>query len=157
MRLRGEPPRRNGAVTDLTNPMWERLVVEPRYRCLIPLTHFAYPGGNLQEKTRTWFSLIDEPLVAWAGFYQNTDQFGPVFAGMTTAANDLVMPYDYRMPVLLNEGEWERWLLGSIKDVITFQFRAPISNESMMILRTGDGWKSGKLPRPMKKSELELL
>jgi hypothetical protein len=30
-------------VADLTNPMWDRIVPDPRYRCLIPLTAFAQP------------------------------------------------------------------------------------------------------------------
>ncbi|WP_246171498.1 hypothetical protein [Sphingobium limneticum] len=53
MRERGEDPGRVGMVADLTNPMWERIVVEPRYRCLIVLTHFANPDGNEGGKTRT--------------------------------------------------------------------------------------------------------
>src|SRR3546814_9575233 len=46
MRERGEPPGRIGLVADLTNPMWEEMVVEPRYRCLIALTHFGNPDGT---------------------------------------------------------------------------------------------------------------
>ncbi|WP_246755416.1 MULTISPECIES: hypothetical protein [Rhizobium] len=68
MRLHGEPPGRIGLVADLTNPMWEHLVVDPRYRCLIPITHFANPEGVPGHKTRAWFSVNDEPVVAWAGF-----------------------------------------------------------------------------------------
>ena len=33
MRERGDPPARIGLVADLTNPLWEGLVAEPRYRC----------------------------------------------------------------------------------------------------------------------------
>src|SRR3546814_9174908 len=76
MRLRGDPPGRIGLVADLTNPMWETLVVESRYRCLIPLTHFANPNGTPGEKTRSWFSLEGQPIVAWAGFCKNTAEFG---------------------------------------------------------------------------------
>src|SRR3546814_20328207 len=65
MRLRGDPPGRIGLVADLTNPMWETLVVESRYRCLIPLTHFANPNGTPGEKTRSWFSLEGQTIVAW--------------------------------------------------------------------------------------------
>ena len=43
-------------------------MVDPRYRCLIPLTHFANPDGDKGAKTRSWFSLTDAPLTAWAGF-----------------------------------------------------------------------------------------
>ena len=46
MRLNGRPPGRIGLVAELTNPMWERMVVDPRYRCLIPITHFANPNGE---------------------------------------------------------------------------------------------------------------
>lgn len=68
MQLNGEPPGRIGLVADLTNPLWDRIVIDPRYRCLIPITHFANPDGPKGRKTRAWFSNIKEPLIAWAGF-----------------------------------------------------------------------------------------
>ena len=68
MRERGDPPGLIGLVADLTNPLWDKLVVDPRYRCLIPLTHFANADGLAGGKTRTWFSLKDQPIAAWAGF-----------------------------------------------------------------------------------------
>src|ERR1700753_1200103 len=43
-----------GLVADLTNPMWEQTVVDPRYRCVIPITHFGNPEGDPGAKTRTW-------------------------------------------------------------------------------------------------------
>lgn len=158
MRLNGEPLGRIGLVADLTNPMWEHLVVEPRYRCLILLTHFANPEGEPRKKTRAWFSVTDEPLIAWAGFCRNTEQFGPVFAGMTMTANDLIMPYNERMPVLLRKGEWDRWLHGSIQDVIAFQFREPMPSETFSILHSGDRWQSGIPPlSPYSKNRNTML
>ena len=156
MRLRGDPPGRLGLVADLTNPMWEQLVVDPRYRCLIPISHFANPDGDPGEKTRTWFSVTGEPLLAWAGFCRNTPDFGPVFAGMTMTANALVEPYNDRMLVLLARDEYERWLHGSIQDVIAFQFQPPLASERMTILNTQDRWKSGKLP-PLLQPQMALL
>jgi hypothetical protein len=41
MRVEGEPPGRIGLVADLTNALWSGTAVDPKYRCLIPLTHFA--------------------------------------------------------------------------------------------------------------------
>lgn len=146
MRLRGDPPGRIGVVADLTNPMWDTMVADPRYRCLIPLTHFANPDGDPGEKTRTWFSVKNEPLVAWAGFSRNTDEFGPVFAGMTMTASELVMPYNDRMPVLLAKSQWDRWLHGAIRDVMAFQFRPPMPSELLEIQHTDDRWRSGKPP-----------
>lgn len=45
MRREGEPPSRIGLVAVLTNPLWDRIVVDPKYRCLIALTHFGNPGS----------------------------------------------------------------------------------------------------------------
>ncbi len=146
MRLRGDPPGRIGLVADLTNPLWEHLVVDQRYRCLIPLTHFANPNGDPGDKTRSWFSVEGEPLLAWAGFCRNTPEFGPVYAGMTMTANAVVEPYNDRMPVLLGAGEQDRWLHGTIQDVIAFQFRLPIAAERMKIEHSGHLWRSGELP-----------
>lgn len=146
MRKDGEPPGRIGLVADLTNPLWDRIVVDPRYRCLIPLTHFANPDGPKGEKTRAWFSMNRQPLMAWAGFCKNTPDFGPVFAGMTMTANEKIRPFNDRMPVLLKPEEYDRWLHGSIQDVIAIQFRDPPPSEDFEILHTRDRWQSGTPP-----------
>lgn len=146
MRHSGEPPGRIGLVADLTNPLWNKTVVDPRYRCLIPLTHFANPDGPKGEKTRAWFSKLRQPLMAWAGFCRNISGFGPVFAGMTMTANEKVRPYNDRMPAILAPDEYDRWLHGTIQDVIAFQFREPPPAEDFEILHTRDRWRSGIPP-----------
>lgn len=143
---RGEPPGRIGLVADLTNPLWEQTVVDPRYRCIIAITHFANPEGATGAKTRTWFSVDDQPIAAWAGFCRNTPEFGPVYAGMTMTANAAVLPTNDRMPVLLAPGEYDAWLRGSIRDVIGFQFREPIPSERVIVERTNGKWRAGGLP-----------
>ena len=155
--IRGDEPGIIGLVADLTNPLWDTLVVDPRYRCLIPLTHFANPAGDAGAKTRSWFSVKDQPLVAWAGFCRNLPDVGPVFAGMTMAANDTVMPYNDRMPVLLSHDEYERWLHGSISDVIEFQFRAPMAADRIEVIHTDDRWRSGSAPDFAALSQAALL
>lgn len=145
-KTREGPPERIGLVADLTNPLWERTVVDPRYRCLIPLTHFSNPDGVKGQKTRTWFSLNRQPLLAWAGFCRNTPEFGPVFAGMTMTANEKIRPLNDRMPVLLKPDEYDRWLHGDIQEVIRLQFREPPSSEDFEILETRDRWQSGTPP-----------
>lgn len=156
MRLSGDPPGRVGLVADLTNPMWEQIVVDPRYRCLIPLTHFGNPDGPPGAMTRTWFSVRDQSIACWAGFCRNTPEFGPVYAGMTMDANAAVMPTNDRMPVLLEPHEYAMWLHGSISDVIEFQFRAPFAAERMEVLKTEHLWRSGKLPM-IHQPQLDLL
>ncbi len=142
--LKGEEPSPVNLVANLTSPMWDQLVVDPRYRCLIPVTHFAEPAGEPGSKTRTWFSVADKPIFAWAGFCRNTPEWGPVYAAMTTDSNAAVMPLNERMPVLLAPNEYERWLRGPIQDVIGFQFR-PFPAERLTILETKDRWRSGRV------------
>lgn len=146
MREQGDPPQRLGLVADLTNPMWSTMVVDPRYRCLIVLTHFANPDGPQGERTRAWFSLKDQSVMAWAGFCRNVPEYGPVYAGMTMTANSAIEPFNDRMPVLLAPADYELWLRGGIKDVLDFQFYKPISSERIDIIRTDDLWRSGALP-----------
>lgn len=143
MRREGEPASRIGLVADLTNPLWDHIVVDPRYRCLIPLTHFANPDGVKGSKTRSWFSKSRQPLMAWAG---NTPEFGPVFAGMTMTANEKIRPFNDRMPVLLKPEEYGRWLHGSIEDVVAFQFRKPPASDDFEIRHSRDRWQSGVSP-----------
>ena len=117
-----EGSNRIGLVADLTNPMWSSFVVDPRFRCLIVLTHFANPDGHSGSKTRTWFSVEDQPILAWAGFCRNSEA-GPVYAGMTMEANAAIPPTNDRMPVLIEPKDYHRWLHGSVEDVIWFPVR----------------------------------
>ena len=156
MRQRGDPPGRIGLVANLTNPMWDAMVLAPQCRCLIVLTHFANPDGIAGAKTRTWFSVNDEPIVAWAGFWRNTREFGPVYAGMTMAANAAIPPTNDRMPVLLERDDYDRWLHGPVEDVIWFQHRAPLAAERMKVEPTEYLWSSGA-PPPATQRQLALL
>lgn len=141
---------------DLTNPLWDKLVVQPHYRCLIPLTHFANPNGDPGSMTRSWFSVSDRPMLAWAGFCRNVPDYGPVYAGMTMAANAAVEPYNDRMPVLLEPQDYARWLGCSIRDVIGFQIRPPIAAARMTVLHSDDLWRSGDLPAAL-QPQMALL
>ena len=93
--------------------------------------------------------------MAWAGFCRNIPDVGPCYAGMTTEANAAIPPTNDRMPVLLEPGEHERWLHGSIEDVIGFQFRPPFSAHRMIVQRTDDLWRSGAPPPAA--TQIELL
>ena len=135
-------------LADLTNPMWDKMVPDPRYRCLIPLTAFAQPEGPRGRMTRTWFSVRDWPVFAWAGFCRRTEEWGPVYAAMTTDSGPPVAELNPRMPVILASQEYERWLEGSIEDVIAFQFRPPFPSERFLVDRTNELW----VPRNRRRS-----
>ena len=142
----GIEPEIIGLVADLTNPMWEQTVVDPRYRCVIPITHFGNPEGDAGAKTRTWFSVKDQPIMAWGGFCRNIPDVGPCFAGMTMEANAAIPPTNDRMPALLEPDEIDTWLHGSIQDVIRFQFRPPFAANRMDVIHTDHPWRNGGPP-----------
>jgi putative SOS response-associated peptidase YedK len=135
-------------IADLTNPMWDKMVPDPRYRCLIPVTAFAQPEGMRGRMTRTWFNVKDWPIFAWAGFCRRTEEWGPVYGAMTTDSSTSVAELNPRMPVILAPHEYERWLEGSIEDVIDFQFRPPFQSERLAIDRTDELW----VPRSQRRA-----
>jgi putative SOS response-associated peptidase YedK len=147
MREGGEAPTRVNLTADLTNSMWSDVARDTRYRCIIPLTRFGEPDGPKGKMTRSWYRVVDEPLFAWAGFARNTEAFGPVFSGMTTDSNEAVSPLNPRMPVLLRPNDYERWLHGTIQDVIAFQFRE-IPAERLILERTDELWRGGAIRTP---------
>ena len=136
----GQPSRAKpvNLVSNLTSPMWDHMVPHPRYRGLIPLTAFAEPDGMPGTMTRTWYSIPEELIFAWAGFCRNTQE-GPVYAGMTCDSSPAVASLNPRMPVLLRADEYDRWLHGSVEDVIAFQF-PEYPTERLAIDRTDELW-----------------
>jgi putative SOS response-associated peptidase YedK len=81
-------------------------------RCLIPLTEFAEAKGEKGSKTRTWFSLPDEPVFAVAGIWRDTDEWGPAYSMVMTEACIHVANVHDRMPVNLRRQDWSDWLDG---------------------------------------------
>lgn len=55
-------PKPVNLVANLTSPMWKRIVTDPRYRCLIPVSEFGEPDGRPGSKTRIWFGVNGAPI-----------------------------------------------------------------------------------------------
>jgi putative SOS response-associated peptidase YedK len=140
-------------VADLTNPMWDGMVPDPRYRCLIPVSALGQPDGPKGWMTRTWFAVPEWPVFALAGFCRSIPEVGAVYAAMTGDSNELVMPLNNRSTIILAPDEYDRWLTASIQDVIGLQFRAPFPAARMAMERTSELWVplSERSNRPRKK------
>lgn len=119
----GAKPKPVNQAADLSRRMWAHVAPDPAHRCLIPITDFAEPEGPAGAMTRTWFSVAGQEQFAWAGLWRTSSEWGDVYAGVTTAANEAIKPVQDRMPVLLLPDDWDRWLHGSIADVLAFQQR----------------------------------
>lgn len=136
-------PKPVNNIADLTKPMWIGLARKPESRCLIPLTGFAEAEGAKGSKTRTWFSVKDTPIFAWAGLWRDSAEWGPVYSGVMTDCNEAIRPVHDRMPVLLHRDDHDRWLHGSFDDILAFQARC-FPDDLIVIERTGEPWVKRK-------------
>ena len=141
----GSKPKAVNNIADLRKPMWVGLARKPQWRCLIPVTHFAEAEGEKGKMTRTWFSVRGEPIFAWAGLWRVSDEWGPVYSGVMTDANEAVAPVHDRMPVLLHREDYQQWLHGSFEDVLAFQKRV-FPPDLIEMERTSDLWVKKKTP-----------
>jgi len=132
-------PKPVNNIADLTSFMWRHIAPRPERRCLIPVTGFAEAEGEKGRMTRTWFSVKDQPIFAWAGMWRDSAEWGDVYSGLMTDANATVSAVHDRMPVLLQPHEYDAWMYGTIDDVIAFQNRV-YPGDLIAIERTNEPW-----------------
>lgn len=132
-------PKPVNNIADLRKGMWIGLARKPQWRCLIPVTEFAEAEGPKGGKTRTWFSVKDRPVFAWAGLWRQSEEWGDVYSGVMTDCNEAIRPVHDRMPVLLHESEYGKWLGGSFDEIVGFQERC-FPDELIEMRRTSDPW-----------------
>lgn len=92
-----------------------------RRRCLVPVD--AFYEWQRDGKIKRPFAITNSagrPIALaglWSGWRDpDTDQLVRSFAIVTTAPNDLLRPIHDRMPVVVPEADWERWLDPTIED-----------------------------------------
>jgi putative SOS response-associated peptidase YedK len=104
-------PVNNTPADKLGSFMWRYSFAERR--CLIPVTAFAEAEGEKGAKTRTWFSLPDQPVFAVAGIWRDTEEWGSAYSMTLTEACIHIAGVHDRMPVILRRDEWTDWLDGA--------------------------------------------
>ena len=139
-------------IADLDNFMWRGIAPRPAHRCLIPLTGFAEAEGEKRAMTRTWFSVKDQPIAAWAGLWRVSDEWGPVYSGLMTNCNEAIRPVHDRMPVLLHRDEYDQWLRGGLDDVTGFKERC-FPDALIVMERTIEPWRK-RQPDPVEAPPL---
>lgn len=147
LRLKGMSPTAKpkpvNNIADLQKAMWKGLAAKPHWRCIIPLTGFAEAEGPKGAKTRTWFTVKEQPVFAWAGLWRMSDEWGPVYSGVMTDCNEAIRPFHDRMPVLLMPEDYGRWLNGSFEDAVAFQKRC-FPDDLTEMTRTDQLWVTRK-------------
>jgi putative SOS response-associated peptidase YedK len=131
-------PVNNARMDNMGSPFWRRWFENPAQRCLIPITEFAEAAGEKGRKTRTWFNLIDQPIFAWAGLWRDSAEWGKVYTGCMTNANEAIQLFHERMPVLLEKEEWQQWLTVDADQAI--KFASPMSAAQIKVTPTKEYW-----------------
>ena len=132
-------PKPVNNVADLRKGTWVGLARKPQWRCIIPVTAFAEAEGPDKAKTRTWFTMQSLPIFGWGGLWRESLEWGPVYSGSMTNANEAIQPVHNRMPVLLLPDEYDRWLNGSFDELTAFQERS-FPPELIVMTRTSELW-----------------
>src|SRR5690606_40418538 len=84
-----KPKPVNNARTDkLSSPFWSRWT-GPEYRCVIPVKRYAEAYGTKGSMKEAWVSIPDQQLMAVAGLWRPSDEWGDCYTMvMTDAAGD---------------------------------------------------------------------
>lgn len=102
MKPTSKPKPVNNARDDkLLTGFWKHWLVTPAHRCLISFTAFAEAEGDKGRMTRTWISVADQPLAAWAGSWRPTGEWGDSYAGVMVDATEELWDIHDRMPVII--------------------------------------------------------
>ena len=95
-----------------------------RRRCLIPVSGFFGWHHGQAQKTPYYVTVKDRPVIALAGVFdcwidRDSDEVVMTYSVITTEANPMmrhVNNRDCRMPVILHDGDEERWLHPELSD-----------------------------------------
>lgn len=109
-------------VRNLSSGFWRNMLKSPSTRCLVPVTEFAEPEGEVGSKQWRWFSLPSEPIFSFAGIWRQTE-VGPAFAFLTCgyegdpSAHIVGRIHPKACPVVLHREDEERWLNGDVDEI----------------------------------------
>lgn len=131
-------PVTNARDDKLLTPFWRDSFA--RRRCLIPVTQWAEPQGPSGRMTRSWYSLPETEVMAVAGLWRPTAEWGDCYAMVMADSSPAMAEVHDRMPVILARDSWETWTDGSIDHALDLcqTWRGPLLAD-----HTGDRWSDG--------------
>ncbi len=131
-------PVNNTRSDKLGSPFWQSSF-EAR-RCLIPVTAWAEAEGEKGHKTRTWLSVPDSEILACAGIWRGSDEWGDCYSMVLTDAAGMAAQVHTRMPVIIARRDYAVWTGGTASQAR--ELCRPW--DGMIVLdRTSDPWVGG--------------
>lgn len=127
----------------MINARSETVTEKPSYkkafqqrRCLIPASGFYEWKKTREGKEPFYFYMKDNGLLAFAGLWdswRNPDnELIESCTILTTEANDVLKPVHDRMPVILNESDYDLWLDADVrKQDLRLELLNPFSAQEM--------------------------
>ena len=100
-------PVTNAREDKLTTAFWRDSFA--RRRCIIPVTQWAEPQGRPGQMTRSWYSLPDTDVIAVAGLWRPTAEWGLCYTMVMADSSGHMIDVHDRMPVLLAREHWDTW------------------------------------------------
>ena len=92
--------------------MWRDAFLERR--CVIPMTLFFEWGPGIGGRKQAHeFREPDDDYLWVAGIWEESQELGPCYSMVTTAASPLTAPIHDRMPALLRSEEMQEFLAGT--------------------------------------------
>ena len=144
MKPTSKPKPVNNARDDKLMSFWRPWFTNPVHRCLIPFTSFAEAEGEKGKMTRTWISVADQPLAAWAGLWRPTDEWGDCYTGVMVDATEELFHIHDRMPVILHPEDHDAWLHAPAEEAMALVAKYPA--DRLAVERTEVPWFSRKAP-----------
>jgi putative SOS response-associated peptidase YedK len=123
-------------VRNLASGFWRNMLGNPANRCLVPVTEFAEPEGEVGSKVWRWFSLPSAPIFSFAGVWRQTE-VGPAFAFLTCgydgdpSTHIVGKVHPKACPVILHRDDEEHWLNGDVDQVCSLA--SPFPSQLMKI------------------------
>jgi putative SOS response-associated peptidase YedK len=128
-----------------------------RRRCLVPADWF-YEWQKIDEKSKQPYaiSLKDDGLFAFAGLWEKwkdkvTGQELHTYTIVTTDPNELMEPIHNRMPVVLHQQDYERWLDPGDPERLPVDLLRPFPADEMK------SWKVGRDVGNTRNNRPELI
>ncbi|PKB25945.1 putative SOS response-associated peptidase YedK [Novosphingobium kunmingense] len=140
---RGQPlkpkPVTNARDDKLATAFWRDSFA--RRRCLVPVSQWAEPRGPTGRMTRSWYALPDREVIAVAGLWRHTPEWGDCYTLVMADASPWMADVHDRMPVILDPEEWHCWTHGSPDEAMALVRTWP---EPLLAEHTRDRWVDGK-------------
>jgi len=133
-----KPTATNNLRDDKLWTFWRKQFVDPAARCLIPFTAFAEAEGPKGAMTRTWISVSDQPIAAWAGLWKPTVEWGDAYSGVMVDATEELWDIHDRMPVILHPDEHDAWLRAPAEEAMALVRKYPA--DRLVVDRTDEPW-----------------